>query len=147
VRRLISLSITNATATIEQRIKGQIGQPAACMIENKGVPGVCWGGQRGGDYGPKARHFRPLPQRRKRALRPIHRNCGKHCGQLAPAAAQSAQLLARERFAASLSREFSLSINHLHEYVMSVTGLVGAPPDAGATVEFSHRSIVCGPHG
>ncbi|MFO1221007.1 MAG: hypothetical protein U1E89_21815 [Burkholderiaceae bacterium] len=31
-------SITSASATTEHRINGQIGQPAACMIENKGVP-------------------------------------------------------------------------------------------------------------
>jgi hypothetical protein len=117
------------------------------MIENKGVPGVSWGGQRGGDYGPKGWHFRPLQQRRDRALRPIHRNCGKHCGQPAPAAVQGAQLLVSERIAATLSTKFSLSINHLHEYVMLVTGLDGALPAAGAAVEFSHCSIVCGTHG
>jgi hypothetical protein len=29
-------SITRASASMEQATSGQIGQPAACMIENKG---------------------------------------------------------------------------------------------------------------
>jgi hypothetical protein len=34
--------MTKANATTEQNIKGQIGQPAACMIESKVFPpGVC----------------------------------------------------------------------------------------------------------
>ena len=37
LRRLTSRSMTRARATTEQRISGQIGQPAACMIENKRV--------------------------------------------------------------------------------------------------------------
>ena len=34
VLRLRNRSITNANARMEQATKGQIGQPAACMIEN-----------------------------------------------------------------------------------------------------------------
>ena len=34
VLRLIKRSITRASANIEQAIRGQIGQPAACMMEN-----------------------------------------------------------------------------------------------------------------
>jgi exodeoxyribonuclease VII large subunit len=38
--------MTSASATTEHSIRGQIGQPAACMIESKGVPGAwprcCW---------------------------------------------------------------------------------------------------------
>ena len=34
VLRLMKRSITKASAKIEQAIKGQIGQPAACMMEN-----------------------------------------------------------------------------------------------------------------
>ena len=30
--------MTNASATTEQRINGQIGHPAACMIESKVFP-------------------------------------------------------------------------------------------------------------
>ena len=29
--------MTNASAIIDQKINGQIGQPAACMIENKAL--------------------------------------------------------------------------------------------------------------
>src|SRR5689334_21565986 len=35
VFRLMKRSITRASARMEQATKGQIGQPAACMIENK----------------------------------------------------------------------------------------------------------------
>ena len=38
VRSVIRRSITSARPTTEQRIKGQIGQPAACMIDNNGWP-------------------------------------------------------------------------------------------------------------
>ncbi len=34
-RKLMKRSITSASATTEQMSNGQIGQPAACMIENK----------------------------------------------------------------------------------------------------------------
>ena len=33
--RLMNRSMTSASASMEQIIKGQIGQPAACMIESK----------------------------------------------------------------------------------------------------------------
>jgi len=36
-RKLTKRSITKATAKTEQAINGQIGQPAACMIENKAI--------------------------------------------------------------------------------------------------------------
>jgi len=39
VRRLDSRSITRVSAMTEHRSKGQIGQPAACMIESKRVLG------------------------------------------------------------------------------------------------------------
>jgi hypothetical protein len=35
IRKLTNRSITSASATTEQMSSGQIGQPAACMIENK----------------------------------------------------------------------------------------------------------------
>jgi hypothetical protein len=35
VWRLMKRSMTRANARMEQAISGQIGQPAACMIENK----------------------------------------------------------------------------------------------------------------
>jgi hypothetical protein len=38
VRRWYARSMTSARATTEQKIKGQIGQPAACMIESKVFP-------------------------------------------------------------------------------------------------------------
>jgi hypothetical protein len=34
VRRLDKRSMISVSAATEQKIKGQIGQPAACMIEN-----------------------------------------------------------------------------------------------------------------
>jgi hypothetical protein len=74
-------------------------------------------------------------------MRPIHRICGKHCGQLPPAAAQSAQLLASEQIAANLSREFLLPINHLHEHDRPVTRLGGLLYADRRSVEFSHRNI------
>ena len=36
VLRLIKRSMTSAMARMEQAISGQIGQPAACMMENNG---------------------------------------------------------------------------------------------------------------
>ena len=43
--------MTSASAITEQRIKGHIGQPAACMIENKALSG----GVGGSDGGVRAR--------------------------------------------------------------------------------------------
>jgi len=37
-RRLARRSMISASAAMEHRIKGQIGHPAACMIENKEIP-------------------------------------------------------------------------------------------------------------
>ena len=34
-RRLMNLSTTSAKAAMEHKMSGQMGQPAACMIENK----------------------------------------------------------------------------------------------------------------
>src|ERR1043165_8765262 len=51
VRRLLRRSMTSAIAAMEHRSKGQIGQPAACMIENNPVLSVrAHFGTR--DYGP-----------------------------------------------------------------------------------------------
>ena len=36
-RKLTNLSITKANAKTEQATRGQMGQPAACMIENKAI--------------------------------------------------------------------------------------------------------------
>ena len=36
-RKLRNRSMTKASATMEQINKGQIGQPAACMIENNAI--------------------------------------------------------------------------------------------------------------
>jgi hypothetical protein len=48
-RRLIRRSMTSASPTTEHRIRGQIGQPAACMIDsNRGLSGSAWRGQGGG---------------------------------------------------------------------------------------------------
>ena len=49
--------MTKASATMEQINKGQMGQPAACMIENNAILRVH---NLNGHYG----------------LDPIHRNCG-----------------------------------------------------------------------
>ncbi|MEI2676841.1 MAG: hypothetical protein V9G29_02670 [Burkholderiaceae bacterium] len=46
-RRLESRSMTRVSATTEQKIKGQIGHPAACMIENTSVLSALWRGKTG----------------------------------------------------------------------------------------------------
>ena len=53
-----------ARATTEHRSKGQIGQPAACMIENKVVPVEKSAAHRplsARDYGPSLPGSRPWP--------------------------------------------------------------------------------------
>lgn len=62
--------MTNAKATTEQMIRGQMGQPAACMIESKGVLAVLWGvacRSRGGGLWPMKPGHSP---RGHRALQP-----------------------------------------------------------------------------
>jgi len=56
VLRLVKRSMTSASATMEQASKGQMGQPAATMIENKEFSGSAEVRMRG-DY----RRTRPVP--------------------------------------------------------------------------------------
>jgi hypothetical protein len=74
-------------------------------------------------------------------VRPIHRNCGKHCGQPPGGTAQRANLLAPDQIAEILSIEKALPVRDLNEYVRRVTGLVGARLYPAHAVEFSQRSM------
>src|SRR5512140_2867001 len=48
--RLMKRSITRASARMEQTTKGQIGQPAACMIESKGAISALRNAEQRADY-------------------------------------------------------------------------------------------------
>ena len=61
--------MTRASATTEHRIRGQIGQPAACMIESKGFScgGLAgrWGARCGAIMADRRRHW-PFARSRTR---------------------------------------------------------------------------------
>src|SRR5688572_2620853 len=53
VLREVKRSMTSASASTEHKSRGQIGQPAATMIENKEALRHCKGMQMRGDYPPR----------------------------------------------------------------------------------------------
>ena len=75
-RRLTSLSMMIVSAAMEHRISGQMGQPAACMIESK-TSSELLGGATPRDYDrtPLAR-IAGIGGRSQGICRVIHRCCG-----------------------------------------------------------------------
>ena len=92
-RKLVTRSMTKASATMEHKMSGQIGQPAACMIENKGfLPGVRR--ERGAIMASKISRSSRCVASRTRALAAgvpaIHCRCGQLCGKAGCAVRQPA---------------------------------------------------------
>jgi hypothetical protein len=129
----------SASAITEQAMRGQIGQPAACMMESTGE----WAGQRGAAWrgimapGPAASSLRAGLLVRPHAMSTEAvdnvggnppRRARKPARHLGPAAA-----------AAKSGAGFFLQIKHLHECVETVTRPSLAQPLSGAAVEFRTR--------
>jgi hypothetical protein len=101
----------SVSATMEHRRRGQIGQPAACMIENNPVLLDSVGARSGGaimaprsllsrgqsfDVVTASRLTRTgLPH----SLRIVHCICGQLCGQLGFSGAQAARIQALQQIA------------------------------------------------
>ena len=153
-RRWYRRSIASAKATTEHRIKGQIGQPAACMIDSKAFSCGCSGhsGPKDGrDYGRTARALHVIAQCAWRwfvsRAHVVHRSCGQLCGQHP---AQSRQTLHSQglRFGAEfLSTIFSLRINSLRLYDDCMTAAMARRALIDAPVEFPTRASRAFCHG
>jgi len=131
--------MTSASATTEQKINGQIGHPAACMIESKVSPR--------GDRRLCERIIADAHQRLSRWLRHrfltlssppqgVHRFCGQLCGQPGLKLTNAAPFHATPWFAEFLGSIFFMQINHLHDHDSGVTRCPQPPGCRAALVDF-----------
>ncbi|MFY9509924.1 MAG: hypothetical protein WAQ05_02985 [Rubrivivax sp.] len=130
----------NAKAMTEQASSGQIGHPAACMIDSKGCPEEARPGRSAAHYGRwagcRARRGDAAAQQR----RPVHRICGQLCGQPLAATRKPAPLWAPSWIAQILSRINCLKINNLQKFDRSMTRPTPRLACIGAPVEFRSRA-------
>jgi hypothetical protein len=153
----------SARATTEQAMRGQIGQPVACMMENKVVSvrlcGESWrvagGSARGGatplnalHYVRCASHSRDRPAAVKAVEHGVfvHQNCGQLCGQLLATGPSSASLHAFRCFAEKSGSRFLIKINYLHERDGPMNAFDADSGRSGAAVEFLAHARLGDPH-
>jgi hypothetical protein len=125
-----------ASATTEQISRGQIGQPAACMIENKAFSREAAAAAAREIMSEAAGASAAPPGR----WRTVHLFCGQLCGQPACIARKPAPIRAPAWIARIFSSGFSLEINHLHDFDVLVTTSMPVPACIGALVEFRGRA-------
>jgi hypothetical protein len=128
---------------MEQMIKGQMGQPAACMIESKlfsrGLFAAPFAVMRGimadarqGKKGSKARAPGPKQD--------VHHSCGQLCAKPRRAAPNLTPLVANEHVAKFSSKVFLMRIKGLRVDDGCVTGAIASFAPVGAPVEFPSRA-------
>ena len=140
--------MTRARATTEHRIRGQIGQPAACMIESKEFSGglVVIGGL------PNLRRImadgachpwrpQPLLQALPAPDSAVHRSCGQDCGQPLAKPIRTSSFRGPASAAGILGSFFFMQINGLSEYVCTMTALLRVSGQFGELVDFP--SLLC----
>ena len=135
--------MTKANATTEQKINGQIGHPAACMIESKVFPRgdrrLCC------SIMTEARNrFQTAFRTNPSPSQGVHSFCGQICGQPGSKRAEPAPVQAQSWFALFLSTVFCMQIKHLHDHDRSVTRRCRPPGWCAALVEYR---VASAPHG
>jgi hypothetical protein len=152
VRKFISRSITTVSAAIEQISSGQIGHPAACIIESNqalscGCPGTAVSSAARGLWLAKGLasatnlwHAGSNSQDRQKVERVVHQRRGQLCGQPPFAAAANEDRRASRRIAESLSNIKVFQINHLHHRGAAFRGISPRRASIGAAVELSARA-------
>ena len=123
-RRLERRSRISVTAAMEQTRSGQIGHPAACMIESNRALSTRW--EAVADYGVKGwRHLRrwgpsassvECTRHSWAAIQIIHRRCGYVCGQPSHDVAEPLDLPRSVQVAARLGMKKSLKNNRLGQF-------------------------------
>ena len=152
-RRTIARSMINARAAIEQMSSGQIGQPAACIIESNRGPFLwppwdrrefrcarimAW--RRGSLWRRSSGMQRTRPDVRQGTRKLVHQRRGQLCGQLAFVAAADQQRRALDCIAELLSRIKVFEINDLHRRGAGLRGISRRRASIGAAVELSARA-------
>jgi hypothetical protein len=141
----------SASAAMEQMSSGQIGQPAACIIENNmalscgrfGPSCICRA-----DYGVTlamlfARHRDFVPHAVRRPISGsfvIHCGRGQLCGQPGSATAPRQHRCDTDQIAEELSSKKMLYINSLLRHSIPREGNLTRRPSNGAAVELSGRT-------
>ena len=154
--KLTKRSITIASAMMELAIKGQIGQPAACMIDSKGFSSLA---QLVGGVGARAsaptlgslwpmvpalpKQPGPAAGRARRcptagsSSRTVPAICGQTCGQHLGVFRKWASPRAAAGVAAFFSADLSMHIKHLALHDKPVTTARHAPALPARCVDFS----------
>jgi hypothetical protein len=145
-------SMITASAAMEQMSSGQIGQPAACIIENNmalscGRSGAALAHSLRADYGVtlaslsrRCRDFVPMPSIGLRRPRFIHRSRGQLCGQPGGAAPALQRRCHVDQIAEELSMKIPFRIKHLLHRPAVRRGVLPVSASAGAAVELSGRA-------
>ncbi|MDQ2736883.1 MAG: hypothetical protein M3Y55_18265 [Pseudomonadota bacterium] len=138
-------------AAMEQMSSGQIGQPAACIIENKRALSCGGSFSRASpraDYGvrivpPFRARLRLRAARRatsKSGIDVVHRSRGQLCGQPGGGAALRQRRRDADQIAEELSRKKLFHINDLVRRPAVCTGILRQEASNGAPVELSGRA-------
>src|SRR5882672_2295055 len=119
----------SASATTEHSSSGQIGHPAACMIDSKGFS--AWRGRAAAareimaERRPAARRAAPTSKKVRWA---VHRFCGQLCGEARCGVRKPASMLVPGLIAQLCINDLSLKINDLDEFDKDMTGAMPVSP-------------------